>query len=136
MKTSSSSGQILVGIILILTVLALMFPVMVMYSHNNSRWAVKQLKNVTSYNLAQAAVEKGALALSQSTIPWANVQGGTLLSGYAGDTGLQYTDISGGNYVIAISSGPLPQQVTIAGYGRDSLKKEPRSITAVYLNNQ
>ena len=54
------------------------------------------------------------------------------ISGYRFDA--TYRDVPGGTYRIYIASGPLENQVTITGEGRDSGSKETRSIVAVYTN--
>ncbi len=128
-------GQLLVGVIVMLLALAIIVPALVSYIQHEAQWSVKQSHNVTAFQLAEAAIEKGFKKVSESTTTWAAIQNGTLPAGYVFDTPSNpYTDLSGGTYAINLSSGPQQQEVTIVGVGRDAAKKEVRAIKAVYSN--
>ncbi|MBI5625086.1 MAG: hypothetical protein HY924_15015 [Elusimicrobia bacterium] len=125
-------GQILVGVIIILMVLAVLVPVMVMYVQNESKWAVKQTQNMTAFQLAEGGVDRGYRKISESTTTWAAGQLGTFPAGY--NFNQVYNDTSGGCYTIAISSGPDEDQVTIVSVSKHSAQKEERAIEAIYSN--
>lgn len=120
-----SSGQILVGAIMLLLVLAILVPVMVMYVQNEARWTAKQQKNTTAFHLAEAATEKGYWKISQSATPTQLIP----IAGYSFDT--KYSDIPGGTYAISIGSD-ANKNIIITGVGRDSNNAETRAIQVVY----
>lgn len=125
-------GQILVGVILMLLVLAVIVPAMVIYVQNETRWSVKQARNATAFDLADAGIEKGLRKVSESTVTWQNILNGQAQTGYILD--VAYGDVAGGSYAVSISSGPSAQTVTIISVGRESSKNEARAIKAVYSN--
>ena len=126
-------GQILVGAIMLLLVLAIIVPAMVQWAMQESRGATKNRNTTVAFNLAQAAVDRGMWMVKSTTITWAAATAGTVLTGYNFDT--TYTDIPGGTYRIKITPVVVGgSSVTIVGEGRDNLTKETRAISAVYLN--
>lgn len=125
-------GQILVGVIVMTMILLIIIPAMVLYTQNEARWSLKQRENMTAFQLAEAAVERGFNVISQSTTVWANGQNGVFPDGCKLD--IQFNDLPGGSYVVGLSSGPESQQVTILGIGREIKGKEVRAIQAVYAN--
>lgn len=126
-------GQILIGVIVVMIILAIIIPAMVLYIQNEARWSVKQQQNMTAFQLAEAGVDRGYRKISESTTTWADGQAGVFPSGYAFNT--SYSDLSGGCYAISISSGPEAEQVTIIAVSSESKKKEGRAISAVYANS-
>lgn len=129
----NKSGQVLVGVIMIMVVLSIIIPAMVMYVQNEAKWAVKQKRNMAAFQLAEAAVDRGYRKITESTSTWYAAQdSGTIPSGYNFD--VTYDDLEGGTYTIAMSTGPDPERIRIYGIGRDSAKKEIRAVRARYAN--
>ncbi len=136
MKKSDSSsrrGQILPGAVAMLVILAIMVPAIVLWIQRETVFASKQAMNTVAFHLAEAGAEKAYLYVSLSTITWNAIQAGTVQTYYNFDK--KYTDIAGGTYTIAISSGPGTQQVTIVTVGRDKYGKESRALRIVYSNS-
>jgi len=131
MKTER--GQILVGVIVVMVVLAVIIPAMVLYVQNEARWSMKQQRNMSAFELADAAIDRGFRKISGSTTTWGDLQNGIVPVGYNFDTA--YADLGSGTYAVSITSGPQSQQATIIGVGRDGGKKEVRAIKAVYANS-
>lgn len=126
-------GQILVGVIIIMLILAVIVPVMVLYTQNEAKWSVKQTQNMAAFQLAESGIDRGYRKISESTTTWAQGQAGIFPTGY---TMTQvYTDLTGGCYAIGISSGPDKDQVTVISISKQSGGKESRSIQAIYTNN-
>ncbi|HAH32464.1 MAG TPA: hypothetical protein DCL44_09160 [Elusimicrobia bacterium] len=126
-------GQILVGVIVLLVVLAILVPVMVNYVQNEAKWSVKESQNTNAFQLAESSVDRAYQKIVESTATWAALQSGEQLTGYMFDT--VYSDLAGGTYTISITSGPLTQQATIIGIGRDKQNKEVRALKVVYGNS-
>ncbi|MBI5631454.1 MAG: hypothetical protein HY921_11285 [Elusimicrobia bacterium] len=128
-----SQGQALAIVVIILLVTSIMVPLMVFYTQREALWTAKQSANTSAFHMAEAGIEKGYLAVTQSTVTWANLQNGTLISNYKFDKA--FTDLGGGSYAISITSGPAVQQCTIISIGRDTRGREVRAIKAVYSNS-
>ncbi|UPT74400.1 MAG: hypothetical protein M0D55_01230 [Elusimicrobiota bacterium] len=133
-RPSGSSGQILIGVILVMMALLIMVPALVQWVQQESKASVKDKKSATAFNLAQAAVERGMWKLKSSTSTWATAVAGTVITGYDFDT--TYKDVPGGTYRIRFEDGLLngAAVVTVRGEGRDEANKETRAISAVYQN--
>lgn len=126
-------GQILVIAVLILCVLAIIVPVLVMYSQRESKWSVAQSRSNTAFHLAEAATERGYLIVAQSTTTYQSIQNGAVLTGYNYDTA--YTDVPGGRYAIRITSGTNPGEVVITGVGKDSSGSSVRTLEIIWANS-
>ncbi len=131
-RGKSEDGQILVGVIIVMLMLAIIVPVMVTYVQNEARWGLKQSRSMTAYQIAEAGVDRGMRRISESTVTWYNGQDGTFPSGYLFNQ--TYTDLTGGCYAVSISSGPEMEQVTIIAVSSETSKKEGRAIQAIYAN--
>lgn len=129
----SEDGQILVGVIVMMLILAIIVPVMVTYVQNEARWGLKQARSMTAYQMAEAGVDRGMRKISESTVTWYNGQDGNFPTGYLFNQ--PYTDLTGGCYAVSISSGPESEQVTIIAVSSDTSKKEGRAVQAIYNNN-
>lgn len=127
-----SRGQIVIGAILMLAALMMLVPLMIQWSRDESRWSVKQQKSIISFNLGDAAVDRGTWKLKSSTFSWTQAAAGTVQAGYNFD--VTYSDIAGGVYRIRFSSGPVAGQVTILGEGKDLTTGQIRAVRAVYEN--
>lgn len=125
-------GQVLIGVIVLLIIIAVMVPSMVRYVQDEAKWSVKQAQNTNAFQLAEAAVDRGYQKITESTNTWISIQNGTAVSGFNFDTA--YTDIARGSYAISITSGPGTQVATILGIGRDKFNKEVRTLKVVYAN--
>ena len=133
MNARNDRGQVLAGVIVLMLVLAIIVPAMVLYVQNEAKWSVKQSENVLAFHLAEAAVDRGSRKISESTTTWENGQAGQLPANYLFDR--SYTDLQGGCYTIAISSGPEEQQATITAVAKNPRHGEVRAIQAVFANS-
>lgn len=129
-----SSGQVLVGVLLVLLVLATLVPVMVLYTQREAVWTEKQHQSNTAFHLAEAGIEKAYRKLTLSTSTWYGlIESGTAIPGFQFDT--VYGDVPGGTYKVDITSGPDEREATIVSIGRDAKGKEVRAIEAVFVQN-
>jgi Tfp pilus assembly protein PilX len=127
---SGDSGQVLVGAITALLIIAIFMPLIVKYVQQESRWAIKQRQTTNAFHLAEAGIDRGIWKLTESDQNWEDAKSGVAIAGYADD--VEYADMSGGKYKIKFSSGPDDTKVTIIAKGRDSTTNEMRAIEAVY----
>lgn len=127
-------GQMIVGVILLLVLMAIFVPVMVTYTQREAKWSVKQDQTNTAFHLAEAGVEKAYRKLSLSTGTWYSViESGTPITNFKFDK--SYDDVPGGVYSVSITSGPKERQATVISIGREAKKKEIRSIEAIFSQN-
>ena len=127
-------GQLLVGVLILMLVLAIIVPTMVTYLQNEAKWSVKQGQNSNAFQLAEAAIDRGYQKLTESTGTWKNLQTtGASIQNFRFDKA--YNDLPGGSYAIAISSGPSLESATVIGVGRDRNLKETRSLKVVFSNS-
>ncbi|MDD2806702.1 MAG: hypothetical protein PHV33_14215 [Elusimicrobiales bacterium] len=125
-------GQLLLGVIAMLVVLAIVVPAMVKYIQNEVKWSEKQAQNSNAFQLAEGAVDRAYQKLVESTSTWKAVKDGLPLAGFNFDA--VYSDLPGGTYTISISSGPDLEQATILAVGRDKQSREARALKVVYAN--
>lgn len=123
-------GQILVGVLVLLVVLAIVLPTMVSYVRNEAKWSEKQRQNSNAFQLAEGGVDRGYRKIAESTSTWNEIMDGNPPAGFKFDT--SYDDLEGGTYTISISSGPGSGQATILAVGRDRQKKETRALKVIY----
>lgn len=124
------SGQIIVGAIVALLIIAIFTPLIVHYVRQEGRWASKQKRTTNAFHLAEAGVDRGIWKLTETDDHWNDAKGGTPIAGYNDD--VEYEDVEGGKYKIKFSSGPDSGEVTIRAKGRDNTTQEMRAIEAVY----
>ncbi len=128
----NSRGQaMLVAIVVSVTVMLILVPAIIKWAQDESKWTIKEQKSSTAFNLAEAAINRGAWKLKSSTSTWEQARLGATISGYNFDA--TYNDISGGTYRIKFSA-VSQTQVAVYGEGRDSESRETRAIKAVYYN--
>lgn len=125
-------GQLLVVALLLLVLLAILTPVMVSYVRNESNWSVKQGQSSNALQLAEAALDRGFQKVIESTGTWQALLSGQTFPGFRRDTA--YSELPGGSYAIAVTSGPGTGEITIIGIGRDKMGREVRALRAVYQN--
>jgi hypothetical protein len=130
---SKRRGQMLVGVLLLLMILAIIVPAMVTYLQNEAKWSVKQGQNSNAFQLAEAAVDRGYQKLTESTDTWKSLQLGNPIPDFRFDRA--YSELPGGSYAIALSSGPDLESATVIGIGRDRNRKEVRAIKAVFTSS-
>lgn len=123
-------GQMLVPILAILVILGIMLPLFVMWVEREAVWTVKEQKNVTAFNLAEAGLERGLWSIKVSTYNWERITSGNIIPGYNFDS--VYNDIMGGEYRLRITSGPLTNEITIVSEGRTIQPPANRAIKAIY----
>lgn len=126
------SGQILVGATLLILMLLILIPLLIQWSQDESRWAVKDQQTTTTFNLAEGAVDRGMWKLKSATSTWAAAAAGTVIAGYNLD--VVYQDIVGALYRLQFSSGPLTNQVTVFAEGKDLRSGQLRAIRVVFEN--
>jgi len=128
----NKNGQVLVGVIVLLAILAILIPAMVKYVEYETKWSTKESENSNAFQLAEGAVDRGFQKMAESTTTWKNLMAGQTFAGYRFDT--SYTDLSGGSYTMLITSGPLEQQATVYTVGRDKNNRETRALKVVFAN--
>src|SRR5262249_23706195 len=124
------SGQILIGVIIVMTILIILLPALVSYIQRESSWSVKEQRSTRAFQLAEAGTERGYQALILSTTSVATVEGGGTLQFYNFDQ--KYTDLPGGVYAIKLVGNPAAQTITITSVGKDSSSNEIRAVQVVY----
>src|SRR4051812_10401553 len=129
----NSKGQIIIGAIVLLLILAILVPGIISYVQNESKWTVKEQRTTRAFQLAESAVERGFQQIILSTVTWSTLQAGGALTGFNYDQ--TYTDLSGGQYEIKMISGPGTQTATITGVGRDTSNHEIRAVQVIYSNS-
>jgi len=127
--TCRTSGQLLIGALALLLILAISVPAIITYVQRESAWTVKQSRSTRAAQLAESAVERGYMQLIVSTSVVTNALAGIAITGYNLD--LSYSDSSGGTYEIRIASHSSTS-VSVTGVGRDRDQKEVRAIKAIY----
>jgi Tfp pilus assembly protein PilX len=130
-KILDNRAQTLVGAALLMLVLLIMVPAVVQWVRQEALMSVKDQKNTTAFNLAQAAVQRGYWKAKSSTGTIALALAGQSLLGYEFDS--TYNDIVGGTYRIHISSASN-SSIMITGEGRDTSTNQVRAISATYQN--
>ncbi|HAF96020.1 MAG: hypothetical protein A2X34_07495 [Elusimicrobia bacterium GWC2_51_8] len=130
-----NKGQVLVGAIILLAVLAIIVPAMVMYIRNETKWSMKQAQNSNAFQLVEGALDRGYQKVTESTATWTAIKNGQALTGFDLSTPTAYTDLDGGSYTIGITSGTETGTVVITAIARDKNLKETRALKAVYANS-
>lgn len=124
------AGYAVAMALLLMAVLAIMVPLFVMFSKYEAKWSVKSHKVASAFALADAATERGYLALTRSTSTWQYVIEGGTLTGYRHDQ--SYSDMPGGRYAIWIGTGTAEDVAVITAVGRDDSTQEVRTIQVEY----
>ena len=124
------NGQVLIGAILGLAVLAIGIAALISYIQNESTWSVKQQRMTGAFEIAEAGAERAYQQLIISTTTLHSIEQGNTLAGYNFDQ--TYTDLPGGSYEIRLAGDPVAQTITITSVGRDTDGKELRAIKTVY----
>jgi Tfp pilus assembly protein PilX len=130
-RTPDERGQVLAGVVLLLALLLIIVPAAVKWMQQDTKMSVKNSQSSTAFNLAEAAIDRGMWKLKSSTATWDDAATGIAPAGYNFD--VTYNDVPGGTYRVKLSSY-TGGYVEIWGEGRDGLRKETRSIKAVYAN--
>lgn len=133
MLSKKRYGFILPSVLLLLLFLATIIPIMYKWVQHDTRLSVKDRGLGVAFSLAETAVDRGYWKVKSSTFTFATVMEGGALSGYRFDA--TYRDLKGGTYRIYVSSGPLADQLTVIGEGRDYNRNEVRSLKAIYSNS-
>lgn len=129
MKTGQR-GQILVGVTILVLVLLILVPLLVQWSSQESKWAVKDQQTTTAFNIAEGAVDRGMWKLKSATGTWQSALAGTVIPGY--DLDVVYSDIEGANYRLRFTSGPSVGQVTVFAEGKDLRSGQIRALKTVF----
>lgn len=134
-QTANRRGQLLIGVIIMMIVLAIMIPAMVSYLQNEARWTLKEDRSVHAFQLAEAGIDKAFRKISESTATWQSIQDAVfpgVLGGYFYE--LSHRDVKGGCYALYLSSGPNAGEATVYSVGYEPGGKEARAIKAVFAN--
>lgn len=123
-------GQILVGVTILVLVLLILVPLLVQWSSQESKWAVKDQQTTTAFNIAEGAVDRGMWKLKSATGTWQSALAGTVIPGY--DLDVVYSDIEGANYRLRFTSGPSVGQVTVFAEGKDLRSGQIRALKTVF----
>lgn len=132
MKTQR--GQIIIVILILAVVIGIIIPYLVYLVRHESKWTVMETKSTRAFHLAEAGQDRGIYKLRESSTLWDMVAAGQPIGGYDGNT--IYSDISGGEYKIIITSGPNQGEVTITAKGRDKARGFVRSVVGIYSKRQ
>lgn len=113
----ADSGQVLVGVLVVMLLMAIMVPAMVLLTQREAKWTEKQAHSTTAFHLAESGIEKGYRKISLSTATWYNLtDNGTAIDDFKFDK--TYSDVAGGDYAVSITSGPAGREATIISIGR------------------
>ena len=126
------SGFLLPAVLVIMLFLMIVVPVMVKWVQEDTKISTKDQASSSAFNLAETAVDRGYWKVKSSTATYGLIAAGGAIPGYRFDA--TYRDVTGGSYRIYICSGPVADQLTIIGEGRNANNAETRSIKAVYTN--
>lgn len=129
---NNKSGSMLAGFVVILLLVMILFPVVVQLLQRDTNQSVNQRKATIAFQLAEAAVAKGVAKLTETRKNWTDAVSGVAIPRFRGLDNEAFTDIPGGTYKVAFSTGSVPGTVRITGKGRDSSTKEVRVIEADY----
>jgi Tfp pilus assembly protein PilX len=124
-----SSGQFIVGAVALLCVLMIIVQAMVWYMQQESTWTQKSAKETTAFYLAETGVNRANFQLLQNGAYTTTIMNGSALNGYNFDA--VYSDVSGGEYAIKISS-TSGSTLVVEAVGRDLMKRQIRAIKATY----
>jgi len=126
-----------VGVLIVLLVGGLAVQQLMRSSGEAVRWTVKQQKQTTAVNLAEAGVERGYWRVKNSLGTFNDVMDGAVLPGYNFDQ--THRDVDGGSYRVRIARGnnvnPVSgrrNEVIITAEGRDARTAEIYAVQAVY----
>jgi len=133
MNQTQSRGQMLMGATVLVGILLIFVPLMVQWSRQEARWAVKEQHAVVGFNIAEAAVDRGLWKLKSTTTTWRRAVDGQVIAGYNFD--VTHTDIDNGSYRLRFTAGPGAEQVTVLAEGRDNRTRQTRAIRAIYESN-
>jgi hypothetical protein len=130
----NDGGFLLVGVLAVMIVLMILIPALIGWVGREAKWTVKEQKNTTAFNLAEAGVDRGMWKLKSSTVSWANATAGTVVAGYNFDT--VYNDVEGGRYRIRFTSTVVNGEVAVVvhGEGKDTASSQTRAIQAIFIN--
>jgi hypothetical protein len=131
MKLGNRHGQMMMGTVLVIGVVAMAFIAAVVYKNMvTSKASVASSKSISAYEIANAAIQKGIWALNLNSDNWNTVGTAGTLTGYDGTT--TFTDIPGGSYKLLVTSGPGADDRTITAYAKDnSATPEYRGLKVV-----
>lgn len=126
------SGNLLAAFLGIFLLVVVMFPLVIQLLLTETKQSTNQRKSTIAFQLAEAAVAKGVAKLTETRKNWTDAMAGVPIARFRGLDSEAFTDISGGTYKVAFSSGSVPGTVRIVGKGRDSSTYEVRVIEAEY----
>ncbi|MFH1725467.1 MAG: PilX N-terminal domain-containing pilus assembly protein [Elusimicrobiota bacterium] len=126
-------GQLLVGALLMLLVLAVLTPALVFLVQNESKMSMKQKRTTAAFYAAEAGIERALWVLRSSSATFDDALDGIIPSGYLNE--LTYTDINEGSYRVLLSSTTVAKEVRVESTGRDKDEKAFRAIEVLLLRD-
>lgn len=133
MKASARTdrGQALLAAVMVMGVVALIFIASIAFRNLTlQKSSVRAQKQITTYEIANACVQKAIWAINVNSDNWNTLGEGAPLAGYDGAT--VFKDVPGGAYKAAISSGPAADDRTVTCWAKDlSAKPEYRGLQVV-----
>ncbi|MBI5242477.1 MAG: pilus assembly PilX N-terminal domain-containing protein [Elusimicrobia bacterium] len=125
-KRRAQSGQVMIGAIIVLAVLLILTPALIFLAQHESRMAVKHKRAISAFFAAEAGVERALWLLRSSSSTFDNCLNGAIPAGYLGDA--IYADVPEAAYAVWLSSTATKYELRIESRGRDSVRKEFRTI--------
>lgn len=126
----NEKGQVLVIVLTVMVVLAIFIPVLVFFVQNENKWAVKSTKSTIAFHCAEAGIDRAYWKLLESIDTWNNARNNGLDSPYDGS--YVFTDITGGQYKIYVTTSTSSDEVKVVSIGRDTSGREVRAIQVIY----
>jgi hypothetical protein len=106
---SSNGAALLLGIVVVMILLALVLPQFVRLARHEVVQEVSRHGDSAALSLAEAALEKIQWRLANDDAFLLDALAGVIIPGYEGTT--EHSDLSGGVYKVALSSGPGQGQI-------------------------
>lgn len=126
---NNQKGQVLLITIFIIVILSIFIPVLIYFLSQESNWTVKLGESTSALQLAESGISKAIWKLAESEETYNEVSGTMTLAGFNFDK--IYSDISGGEYKIKISSGSTEDERIITSVGKSTITEEVRAIKVI-----
>ena len=125
-----NSGNMLAVFLGILLLTVIILPLVIQLLQTESKQSVNHQKSTVAFQLAEAAVAKAVVKLTESRQNWDNAVAGVPLAGYNDDK--EYSDVNGGTYKVKIAPSNTSGMVRLTAKGKDSASREVRVIETEY----
>jgi Tfp pilus assembly protein PilX len=125
-----NSGNMLAVFLGILLLTVIILPLVIQLLQTESKQSVNHQKSTVAFQLAEMAVAKAVVKLTESRQNWDNAVAGVPLAGYNDDK--EYSDVNGGTYKVKIAPSNTSGMVRLTAKGKDSASREVRVIETEY----